>query len=172
LTESPKQRRFLSPKFYSANRLRHFSQADRQLKFEEVKVNSQTGKIKRFSNAQSVPLGWLELTEKQARELLTLPLDLRVKRYMEWHRTDKCRTCGCFIGNHSLHRFKVCAAPELDRLDTPRLEEILRSEAPAEEPAEKTEPQAPRRQTHGDAIKLSRGRLRAGPPRSSSRPRF
>lgn len=101
-------------------------------------MNPYSGDIERFPSRESIPQGWLELSPAEAAELLTLPKDLRIKRYMKAHGKEKCPTCGCFISNHSLNRFKLCAATELGRLDTERLEAIIAeaSETPALESAQ------------------------------------
>lgn len=69
-----------------------------------------------------VPEGWLSLTEEEAAEFETLPKRMRIERYMKYHRTDKCPTCGGFVGNHSTNKFLKCAATELARIDLLRLE--------------------------------------------------
>jgi len=71
---------------------------------------------------QVVPEGWLSLTEEEAAEFETLPKRMRIERYMKYHRTDKCVTCGGFVGNHSTNKFLKCAADELARIDLLRLE--------------------------------------------------
>jgi hypothetical protein len=91
-------------------------------------MNPYTGDIERFSGTaeKRVPDGWLELTEAEAAELLPLPKDLRIERYIKrMHRTDKCKVCGCFIGNHSVGVFKDHAATELAQFETERLEAML-----------------------------------------------
>jgi hypothetical protein len=98
---------------------------DSKRNFKETTMNPHTGEIERFSSEKSIPKGWLELTEDEARELLTLPPVVRIERYIKNHRTDKCKACGCFIGNHSLRRFKECAVNELAQFETERLEAMF-----------------------------------------------
>lgn len=69
-----------------------------------------------------IPEGWLSLTEEEAAEFETLPKRMRIERYMEYHRTDRCRNCGGFVGSHSTNKFLQCAASELARIDLLRLE--------------------------------------------------
>ena len=71
---------------------------------------------------QQVPEGWLSLTDEEAAEFETLPKMMRIERYIKYHRTDKCVTCGCFVGNHHPNKFIECAATELARIDLLRLE--------------------------------------------------
>ncbi len=95
-------------------------------------MNPHTGEIREFnpSRGEAIPRGWLALSPEEARAYLTLPLDLRIQHYIRDHRTAKCKACGCFIGNHSLRRFKeVCAVNELARFEVERLEELLAGSA-------------------------------------------
>jgi hypothetical protein len=89
-------------------------------------MNPYSGEIERFptrSNGDStVPSGWLELTDAEAAEFARLPNDVRLEHYRKAHHSAKCGACGCFIGNHSLRKFKECAANELARFDMARIE--------------------------------------------------
>lgn len=84
--------------------------------------------IKHFASPKAVPRGWLRLTADEAREYLTLPFDLRIERYVKSHRTEKCGACGCFVGNHSVRKFKECAGAEADAFGQKSLEELAVAE--------------------------------------------
>lgn len=90
-------------------------------------MNPWSGDMEAFAE---VPKGWLELTDEEAREYLPLSLDDRLARYMDTHPARLCKTCGCTTGNHSLRKFKECAASELARFDTERLERQLKEKMP------------------------------------------
>lgn len=80
-------------------------------------MNQSNGEIEHFGNTRLIPSGWLKLTKTEAEEFERLPNDVRLEHYMKAHRTDKCGFCGCFVGNHSLRKFKECAATELKKFD-------------------------------------------------------
>jgi hypothetical protein len=90
------------------------------------RMNPYSGDIERFSAVSAIPSGWLQLTEAEAKEFARLPNDVRLEHYIKSHHGDKCGGCGCFIGNHSLRKFKDCAANELARFDTERIERQAR----------------------------------------------
>ena len=87
-------------------------------------MNPYSGDIERFNGSpeRRIPEGWLQLTEQEAAEFERLPNDIRLEHYIKNHYHQKCGSCGCFIGNHHLRKFKECAANELARIDTQRLE--------------------------------------------------
>jgi hypothetical protein len=89
-------------------------------------MNPYSGEIERFASASAVPGGWLQLTEAEAEEFARLPNDVRLEHYVKNHRNDKCGSCGCFVGNHSLKKFKECSATELARIDTARHEKSMK----------------------------------------------
>ena len=82
-------------------------------------MNPYSGEIKNFprGGTKAIPKGWILLTTEEAREYLTLPPDLRIQHWMKAHGKEKCQSCGCFIWNHSLRKFKECAANELASFD-------------------------------------------------------
>jgi len=87
-------------------------------------MNPYSGDIERFSTKadKGIPQGWLSLTEEEAAEFERLPNDVRLEHYIKNHHNEKCGSCGCFIGNHHLNKFKECAANELAAIDTARIE--------------------------------------------------
>lgn len=85
-------------------------------------MNPYSGDIERFSTKADVPKGWLHLTNAEADEFARLPNDIRLEHYIKNHHADKCGGCGCFVGNHTLRKFKECAANELARIDTAQIE--------------------------------------------------
>ena len=93
-------------------------------------MNPYSGEIEHFGGSpeKRVPDGWLVLTDEEVREFERLPRDLRLERYMKNHFREKCAECGCFIGNHSLRKFKECAASELARIELRRLETQMNPE--------------------------------------------
>jgi hypothetical protein len=94
-------------------------------------MNPYSGDIQIFKSRAEVPRGWLELTDEEAQEYLTLPLDIRIKRYIQTHSKDKCKSCGCWLANHNPRKFKECAANELANFDIEKLEAQLAAKQPS-----------------------------------------
>lgn len=99
-------------------------------------MNPYSGDIERFVSPAKVPAGWLELTPAEAEEFSRLPLDLRLEKYMKNHFSQSCRKCNKFVGNHSLKKFKECAAGALAEIDIARHEEMAFDSLPLRDPQE------------------------------------
>ena len=83
-------------------------------------MNPYSGEMERFAKPEYIPKGWLELTEAEAREYSTLPHGLRLERYIKNHFSQSCPKCNKFVGNHSLRRFRECAANAFAEIDIAR----------------------------------------------------
>lgn len=120
-------------------------------------MNPYSGEIEHFSAPSAVPAGWLQLTQAEAEEFARLPNDVRLEHYIKNHHADKCGDCGCFIGNHSLRKFKECAANELARIDTRRHEASMKQFLDSI-----PERKLPDAASLGDALRREREKLLAG----------
>lgn len=90
-------------------------------------MNPYSGDIEQFATPAQVPQGWIELTTAEAEEFSRIPHDLRLEKYMKNHFSQPCPKCNKFVGNHSLKKFKECAAGALADIDIARHEPDLKS---------------------------------------------